>query len=67
MRAAPRKCHEDSGTIEPGKRADLLILDDNPLADISNIRTGRWVVANGVMYLCDDLWRAADFNPTAGQ
>lgn len=41
---------EDMGTIEVGKVADLLLLDENPLADISNSRRvhgtmlrGRWV------------------------
>ncbi len=28
----------DSGTVEPGKRADMLVLDADPLADIHNIR-----------------------------
>ena len=51
----------DSGTVEPGKRADLLIVDGNPLEDISAIRNGRWVVAGGVMYECASLWKAADF------
>jgi hypothetical protein len=41
---------EDAGTIEPGKRADLLVLSGNPLIDIANIRTARWVVANGRLY-----------------
>jgi len=49
------------GTIEAGKRADLLILDGNPLEDISNIRTGRWVVAKGRMYETAALWRLAGF------
>ena len=32
------------GTIEPGKKADLVLLDANPLADISNTRrvVGVW-------------------------
>jgi imidazolonepropionase-like amidohydrolase len=49
------------GTIEAGRRADLLILDGNPLNDIANIRTGRWVVANGRLYETAALWRMADF------
>jgi imidazolonepropionase-like amidohydrolase len=28
----------DRGTVEPGKRADLVLLDANPLADITNTR-----------------------------
>ena len=35
---------KDSGTIEPGKRADLIVLNADPLAQISNIRKLRWVV-----------------------
>src|SRR5262249_52425215 len=40
----------DVGTIEAGKRADLLVLDGDPSADIHNVRRGRWVVANGRMF-----------------
>lgn len=36
----------ESGTLEPGKRADLLVLDKNPLVDIRNIRTTFAVYAN---------------------
>ncbi len=54
---------DEVGTIEPGKRADLLVLDADPLADISAIRSGRWVIANGVMYACDPLWQLAGFRP----
>jgi imidazolonepropionase-like amidohydrolase len=51
----------DVGTIAAGKRADLLVLDANPLAEIANIRTGHWVVANGVMYDCATLSRSVGF------
>jgi imidazolonepropionase-like amidohydrolase len=40
----------DPGTIEPGKVADLLILDANPLADLRNLRTIRLVMKAGVVY-----------------
>jgi hypothetical protein len=35
------------GTVAPGKLADLVLLDQNPLADLLNILTIRAVVANG--------------------
>lgn len=35
------------GTIEPGKLADLVLLDANPLTDIRNVRRVSAVVANG--------------------
>lgn len=35
------------GTVAPGKLADLVLLDGNPLTDISNTTTIRAVVANG--------------------
>jgi imidazolonepropionase-like amidohydrolase len=51
------------GSIETGKRADLLVLDADPLANISNIRKGRWAVANGRLYDCFTLWQIAGFSP----
>lgn len=37
------------GTIEPGKRADLLVLSANPLDDIRNTRTLERVILHGVV------------------
>jgi len=39
----------DIGTIEVGKRADLVVIDQNPLSNIENTRQVELVVANGVM------------------
>jgi imidazolonepropionase-like amidohydrolase len=55
------KLDKDSGTIETGKRADLVILDGNPLDDIANIRAASRVVVNGQLYLSNTLWTAAGF------
>lgn len=47
-RAAVMLGEDDTfGTIEPGKRADLLILDVDPLEDIRNTRTLEVVVQEG--------------------
>jgi imidazolonepropionase-like amidohydrolase len=35
------------GTIEKGKRADLIVVDDNPLSDISNLRKLSIVMRDG--------------------
>ena len=37
----------DIGTVEVGRRADLLVLDANPLSDIANVRRVRGVVLRG--------------------
>jgi imidazolonepropionase-like amidohydrolase len=54
---------EESGTIERGKRADLVLLDGDPLADISAVRRVSAVVTRGRMYLPAPLWRSAGFAP----
>jgi imidazolonepropionase-like amidohydrolase len=55
------KLDKDVGTIEVGKRADLVILAADPLEKIANIRTAKFVVANGRVYDCGTLWKAAGY------
>jgi cytosine/adenosine deaminase-related metal-dependent hydrolase len=45
------------GSIEPGKLADLVLVDANPLEDIRNTQKIRAVVANGQLYRRADLNR----------
>jgi imidazolonepropionase-like amidohydrolase len=61
--ARAMKLDREVGSIEAGKRADMVVLDENPLDAIANIRTATRVVANGKLYDCDALWKAAGFRP----
>jgi imidazolonepropionase-like amidohydrolase len=45
----------DQGTIETGRRADLLLLDANPLENIDNTRKIRTVVAAGRVFERNEL------------
>jgi len=47
------------GSLEPGKLADLLVLNSNPVEDIQNSRDLLYVVKNGVVYSAetlDEVW-----------
>jgi len=46
---------QDLGSLELGKLADLLVLDANPLEDIRNTSTIRYVMKNGELYEADTL------------
>ncbi len=53
----------ESGTLEVGKRGDVLLLDADPLQDIHNsLRVWR-TVASGTVYEPSPLWRAVGFVP----
>jgi imidazolonepropionase-like amidohydrolase len=50
---------DDIGSLEPGKVADLLVLDKNPLDDIMNVGEIRYVMKAGTMYngsTLDRVW-----------
>lgn len=54
---------KEVGTIEAGKRADLIVVDGDPLADIRNIRNVELTITGGKMYNPADLWRSVGFKP----
>ena len=54
---------KELGTVEVGKRADLILLDGNPLVDIHNIRQVSYVMTGGKIFSSADLWRSIGFKP----
>jgi imidazolonepropionase-like amidohydrolase len=54
---------KESGTIEVGKRADVILVDGNPLENISDIRKVNAVFAGGRMYQPAALRTAVGFKP----
>ncbi|MCC6459574.1 MAG: PD40 domain-containing protein [Saprospiraceae bacterium] len=46
---------KEIGSLRAGKLADLIILDKNPLADIRNSESIRYVMVNGRLYDADSL------------
>ena len=52
----------DAGTIEPGKLADLIVVEGDPLADVAVAHKVRRVIANGRVY---DMNQLLDHHPAA--
>ena len=61
--ARAMKLDKEVGTVEKGKRADLIIVDADPLQSIGNIRKVRSVVRSGRLFDCARLWQVAGFKP----
>lgn len=57
------KLDAEVGTIEAGKRADILIMAANPLENISNIRQVKFVVVRGRLFDCAKLRETVGFQP----
>ena len=57
------KLDAEVGTVQAGKRADLIMIDGDPLASISELRKTRFVVTGGRMYDSSQLWKSVGFRP----
>jgi imidazolonepropionase-like amidohydrolase len=56
------KAEGEFGTVEVGKRADLILVDDNPLKDVANVARrsgvvlrGQWLSEDSLRKMLDDL------------
>jgi hypothetical protein len=57
------KMDKELGTVEVGKAADLIIVDGNPLDNISNIRRITTVITGGRVFSSAELWKSVGFKP----
>jgi imidazolonepropionase-like amidohydrolase len=49
--------------VEAGKRADLILVQGNPLERFSDLRHVIRVVTKGKMYDTGELWKSVGFQP----
>ena len=50
------------GSIEVGKLADIIVLEENPLVDIQNINSVMYTIVNGRMYDTDTMDEVGNYN-----
>jgi imidazolonepropionase-like amidohydrolase len=61
--ARAMKMEGELGTIERGKRADMVVLNASPLEAIRNIRSVRWTISDGRVYDAPALCQSVRFQP----
>jgi imidazolonepropionase-like amidohydrolase len=54
---------KESGTLEVGKRGDVIIVDGNPAQNISDIRKVTTVISGGRIFQPAPLWKSVGFQP----
>jgi imidazolonepropionase-like amidohydrolase len=54
-----------SGSIAPGKQADLFIVDGNPIINISDVRNVQTVIKDGQLYNPEVLHRIVEFSTSS--
>ena len=57
------KADGELGSIERGKKADLVLVTGNPIVNISDIRRPTIVIKNGVEYRSSELYEALGIKP----
>jgi imidazolonepropionase-like amidohydrolase len=51
------------GSIAPGKLADMILVDGDPVADIGELRRVVLTIKDGVLYETAKLWQAVGVEP----
>ena len=61
--ARAMKVDKELGTVQKGKRGDLILINGDPLQDIHKTRNVDYVITNGTMYHTAELWQSVGFKP----
>ncbi|MCC7029411.1 MAG: amidohydrolase family protein, partial [Chitinophagaceae bacterium] len=55
------------GSLKAGKLADILVMDKNPLDDISNTESIKYTIINGRIYDAETMNETGNYNTTRGK